>query len=70
MSDGIKFYPCIFNGKTNRIDKPMSRKRMSRDEAAQFLKNNHLSQWLICEAIPVAENDPVFGGTAPNFDHL
>ena len=47
----MKFYPCIFDQKTNHIDKAVG-PAMSHEEAIRFLKNNYRFEYRNCDAIP------------------
>lgn len=48
----MMFYPCIEHPVTGRINKRVSKKPLSKDEAEALLKRRYWSKWLRCEAIP------------------
>lgn len=47
----MKFQPCIFDPKTNRIDKAVG-PAMSNEEAVKFLKRHYPYEYRNCDAIP------------------
>lgn len=56
MTDRAKYYPCIINSQTGKINKIVA-SAMYRDQAEAHLKASYYDLWLNCEALPVREDD-------------
>ena len=55
----MKFYPCIYNWKTYRIDIKVG-PLMTQEEAEDFLKVRYPNCWRDCKAIPQPESHYYF----------
>ena len=57
METEMRFYPCTMNhSKAKGYWEKRSQRGMTYEAAKRYLKRHHLSEYLICEAMPIEKS--------------